>query len=99
MSNVSFANTVFHLFRELSAIFIKFEIVVCKLFQDQSELLSFRKGLTLYNLMSLSTSKAFPNDEYWDRIMTQFVLDRVENTMEKEKILVRGFLFLCLNVF
>ena len=32
-SNFSFSRSVFHPFGELSAIFIKFEIVVCKLFQ------------------------------------------------------------------
>ena len=32
-SNFSFSNSVFYPFGELSAIFIKFEIVVCKLFQ------------------------------------------------------------------
>ena len=33
MSNFSFSHSVFYLFGDLSAIFIKFEIVVCKLFQ------------------------------------------------------------------
>ena len=33
MSNFSFSHSVFHPFRELSAIFIKSEIVVCKVFQ------------------------------------------------------------------
>ena len=33
MSNFSFDDSVFYLFGELSAIFIKFEIVVCKLFE------------------------------------------------------------------
>ena len=32
-SNFSFSRSVFPSFRELSTIFIKFEIVVCKLFQ------------------------------------------------------------------
>ena len=32
-SNFSFSHSVFNLFKELSFIFIKFEIVVCKLFQ------------------------------------------------------------------
>ena len=31
--NFSFTHSVFYLFRELSAIFIKFKIVVCRLFQ------------------------------------------------------------------
>ena len=33
MSNFSFTHSVFYLFRELSAIFIKFKNVVCRLFQ------------------------------------------------------------------
>ena len=33
MSNFSFSHSVFYLFKELSAILIKFEIVVGKLFQ------------------------------------------------------------------
>ena len=33
MSNFSFSHSVFYSFGELTAIFIKFEIVVCKLFQ------------------------------------------------------------------
>ena len=33
MSNFSFSHSVFYLFRERSAVFIKSEIVVCKLFQ------------------------------------------------------------------
>ena len=32
-SNFSFSHSIFYPFRELSAIFIKFEIVACKLFQ------------------------------------------------------------------
>ena len=32
-TNFSFSHSVFYSFRKLSAIFIKFEIVVCKLFQ------------------------------------------------------------------
>ena len=32
-SNFSFSHSVFYPFRQLSAIFVKFEIVVCKLFQ------------------------------------------------------------------
>ena len=33
MSNFSFSHSVFYLFGELTSIFIKSEIVVCKLFQ------------------------------------------------------------------
>ena len=32
-SNFSFSHSVFYMFGELSAIFVKFEIVVCKFFQ------------------------------------------------------------------
>ena len=32
-SNFSFSHSVFYLFRELTAVFITFEIVVCKLFE------------------------------------------------------------------
>ena len=35
-SNFSFSHSVFYPFREFSAIFVKFEIVVCKLFQFAS---------------------------------------------------------------
>ena len=45
-SNFSFSHSVFYPFRELSAIFIKFEIVVCKLFQFRRvKNLLFGKGL------------------------------------------------------
>ena len=45
-SNFSFSHSVFYPFGELSAIFIKFKIVVCKLFQfGRVKNLSFGKGL------------------------------------------------------
>ena len=45
-SNFSFSHSVFYPFGELSAIFIKFKIVFCKLFQfGRVENLSFGKGL------------------------------------------------------
>ena len=45
-SNFSFSHSVFHPFRKLSAIFIEFEIVVCKLFQFEGvQNVSFGKGL------------------------------------------------------
>ena len=48
-SNFSFIHIVFYPFRELSAIFIKFKIVVCRLFQfGRVENLLFGKGLILY---------------------------------------------------
>ena len=45
-SNFSFSNSVFYSLVELSALFIQFEIVVCKLFQfGRVQNLSFGKGL------------------------------------------------------
>ena len=45
-SNFSFSHSVFYPFGELSAIFIKFEIVICKLFHVGSvENFSYGKGL------------------------------------------------------
>ena len=46
-SNFSFSRSVFYPFGELSVIFIRFKIVVCKLFQFQRvQNLSFGKGLS-----------------------------------------------------
>ena len=48
-SNFFFSHSVFYPFEELSAIFIKFRIVICKPFQfGIVENLSFGKELTLY---------------------------------------------------
>ena len=45
-SNFFFSHCVFHPFRELSDIFIEFEIVVCKLFQFEGvQNVSFKNGL------------------------------------------------------
>ena len=54
-SNFSFSHSVLCPFEELSAVFFKFEIVVCKLFQfGRVYNLSFGKGLTiLKNVFSL----------------------------------------------
>ena len=47
-SNFSFSLNVFYPFRKLSAISIKFELVVCKLFLfGKVKHLSFGKGLTI----------------------------------------------------
>ena len=44
-SNFSFSHSVFYLFEELSAIFVKLKIVVCKVFEFGQVLnLSFGKG-------------------------------------------------------
>ena len=46
-SNFSFSHSVFYSFRELFIIFMKLEIVICKLFQfGRVQNLSFGKGLT-----------------------------------------------------
>ena len=58
-SNFSFSHSVFYPFGKLSAIFIKFEIVVCKLFQFGRVLnLSFGKWLINEISLSLSEEKA-----------------------------------------
>ena len=50
MSNFFFSHSVFHLFLELSAIFIKFEVVVCKLIKfGRVQNLSFGKGLNRFS--------------------------------------------------
>ena len=49
MSNFSFSHSVFYMFEELFSIFIKFEIVVCKLFQfGRVYNLLFGKGLNQF---------------------------------------------------
>ena len=55
-SNFSFSHSVFYLFGELPAIFIKFEIDVCKLFQfERVQNLSFGKGLTVNLITKFKT--------------------------------------------
>ena len=57
-SNFSFSQSVFYPFGEHSAIFIKFKIVVCKLFQfGKSRILSFGKGLRKAPIANLHTHK------------------------------------------
>ena len=54
-SNFSFSHSVFYLFRELSAIIIKFEIVFCKLFQfGRVQSLPFGKRLKVLYLKLIS---------------------------------------------
>ena len=51
-SNFSFSHCVFYPIRELSAIFMKFEIVICKLFQfGRVWNLSFGKELRKFHIM------------------------------------------------
>ena len=52
MSNFSFSHSVFYGFEELSAGFINFEIIVCKLFQfGRAQNLSLGKRLTIIVLL------------------------------------------------
>ena len=44
MSSFSFSHSVFYQSWKLSAIFIKFEILVCNPFQEVSKICRFRKG-------------------------------------------------------
>ena len=48
MSNFSFADSVFYPFRELSAIFVKFEAVVSKLFGKE---LTLYHGILIFNVL------------------------------------------------
>ena len=65
MSNFSFSHCVFYPFGELSAIFIKFEIVVCKLIEfGRVYNLSFGKGLRFYYLRQLGLVGPFACDSY-----------------------------------
>ena len=68
-SNFSFSHSVFYPFGELSAIFIKLKIVICKLFQFWRVWnLSFRKGLKsgLWDsLLSLYQTKKFCSGQNW----------------------------------
>ena len=60
MSNFFFPHSVFYLFGELPAIFTKFKIVVCKLFQFGSvKNLSFGKGLTAFSSFPTMFLKGF----------------------------------------
>ena len=74
MSNFSFSHSVFYPFRELSAIFIKFKIVLCILFQFGGvKNLSFGKGskecsspfqfFTIDKILDWSKLKAFPDNK------------------------------------
>ena len=58
MTNFSFSHSVFYPFGELYDIFIKFEIVVCKLFQfGRVKNLSFGKGLNKLCLWNTNAPK------------------------------------------
>ena len=64
-SNFSFSHSVFYLFGELSAIFNKLEIVVCKLFQfGRVQNLLFGKGL---NWMKMTLNSIEEEKILWDK--------------------------------
>ena len=96
MSNFSFSHSVFYPFGELSATFIKFEIVVWKLFKFRRvQNLLFGKGLTLSqmtNFRLLQTLFADDNFEF-DKNGRKFS-KWVENTVGKGEIARLQFLLL-----
>ena len=88
-SNFSFSHGIFNHFRELSAIYIKFNIVVCKLFQfGRVQNLSSGKGLNFY-LSSWTwnnTGAKYLNPSK----MTNFVLSKTERVQKNLYIHVHG---------
>ena len=85
-SNFSFSHSVFYPFRVLSAIFVKFKIVVCKLLQfGRASNFLFGKGLSLYH-----TILTF-NDPQGRRLLKTF--------LEKEEMLVTSIFSFSKNVF
>ena len=80
-SNFSFSHSGFYPFGELSAIFITFEIVICKLLEfGRVYNLSFRKGLRNWSFNSLPNDKildwfklkAFADDKFESKIKICF---------------------------
>ena len=85
MSNFSFSHNVFYPFGELSAIFIKseivieFENVVSKLFKFGRDLiLSFRKGLSDNKILDWSNLKQIAEDILTLSQTTNFTLFQTE---------------------
>ena len=65
-SNFSFSHSVFYLLRELSAIFIEFEIVVCKLLQFEGvQNVSFGKGLKAEIIILADSRKYAHVHKFW----------------------------------
>ena len=92
-SNFSFSHSVFYLFGEHSAIFIKLKIVVCKLFQFGIVLnLSFAKGLTMkfYKAFFFKDVKInpLPNDKFFDWSKLKELGDNKINITEKLKFIL-----------
>ena len=100
-SNFSFSHSVFYSFLELSAIFTKVKIVVCKLFQFGSvQNLLFGKGLRSAHIVltritylewctlyhtTLNDLNPFPNKPWFLRVCITSLL---KTLWEKEKLLV-----------
>ena len=85
MSNFSFSHNVFYPYGELFAIFIKFEIVVCKLFESgRVQILSFGKGLTghifHFSMMLLVMFELFTKQS---QLITTLKKKVFENILEK----------------
>ena len=97
MSNFSFSHCAFYPFEEISSIFIKFEIVISKLFQfGRAWNLSFGKQLTLYQTTCLLEWSKLDEFAIHKRIVgpkSKFVLGRVENIVWKIENV--GYFFVC----
>ena len=102
-SNLSFSHSVFYSFRELSAIFIKFEFVVCRLFQ-------FERSLKFVvwervnpfphdKILDQTKLKAFADDKLIVTKMIISVFDRVENIVGKGEIACTSNFSFSHNVF
>ena len=107
MSNFSFSHSVFYPFGKLSAMFIKFIIVVCKLFQFGRVLNSaFGKGfnkLVIYShiVNSIFTIvhnafNPFPNKPWFLRVYSKSLL---KTLWEKEKWLLMSHFSFSHSVF
>ena len=78
-SKFSFFHSVFYPFVELSAIFIPFEIVVCKLFQfGQVQNVSFGKGLNIFSSQTTWPVWTVPWEVLFQKLFTEF--DSIQNS-------------------
>ena len=69
-SNFSFSCSVFHLFGKLSAIFIKFKIVICQHFElGRVQTLSFGKGLRLFLIERKEENTGHPFPEIFKDLL------------------------------
>ena len=83
MSYLSFTLSVFYLFEELYAIFIKVKIVVCKPFQfGRVWNLSFGKGLTSNKILDWSKLKTLADDKLNKAHIMMYESDRVVNIVK-----------------